>query len=129
MRPRSWNATPSASYSSASQPTPTPSSKRPPLKWSSVATSRAQSSGCRSGTSATAEPTRSVVVCKASAWHVNNGSNSAGRSPTGSLGDSAEPGSGGYGYSESKWRKNTMCSGTHTEWKPSASAAWAKSRA
>ena len=100
MRPRSANGTPRAAYSSASQPTPTPSSKRPPLKWSRVLTSRAHSSGWRNGSRATAVPTRSVVVCSASAWHVRSGSNSAGRWPTGSCGDDVEPGSGGYGYTD-----------------------------
>ena len=64
-------------------------------------------------------------MCRASAWHVSSGSNSAGCLPTASFGVASEPGSGGYGYSDSYSSKNTRCSGTQTEWNPSASAAWA----
>ena len=90
------------------------------MKWSSDVTSRAHINGWRSGTRATAVPTRSVVVAAAIAWQVNSGSYSPGRWPAGSAGASVEPGDGGYGYTESYCSKNTTCSGTQIEWNPSA---------
>ena len=98
------------------------------MKWSSDVTSRAHISGWRSGTRATAVPTRSVVVAAAIAWQVNSGSYSPGRWPAGSAGASVEPGDGGYGYIDSYCSKNTTCSGTQIEWNPRPSAAWATSR-
>ena len=71
------------------------------MKWSSAVTSRAHTSGWRNGTSATAVPTRNVVVAAAIAMQVNSGSNRPGRSPAGSAGAAAEPGDGGYGYTDS----------------------------
>ena len=47
--PRSWNGTPMASNSSFSQPTPMPSSMRPAERWSSVASSFANTTGLRCG--------------------------------------------------------------------------------
>ena len=47
--PRSLNGMPMASNSSSNQPTPTPSSTRPPESWSRVATSLARVTGLRCG--------------------------------------------------------------------------------
>ena len=51
--PRSWNGTPRAANSSASQPTPTPSVTRPPDRWSSVAISFAVTTTLRCGSTST----------------------------------------------------------------------------
>ena len=54
-----------ASNSSSSQPTPMPSSTRPPESWSRVATSLARVTGLRCGRIRMPVPSRMVVVAAA----------------------------------------------------------------
>ena len=63
--PRRSNGTPTASNSSFSQPTPMPSSMRPPLRKSMVATCLASTSGLRCGRISTPVMNLSRVVAAA----------------------------------------------------------------
>jgi hypothetical protein len=63
--PRSSNGTLSAANSSASQPAPTPSTMRPPERWSSVANSFAVITGLRCGTMRMPVANLMRVVCAA----------------------------------------------------------------
>src|ERR671937_626309 len=56
IAPRRSNGMPSAAYSRSDSPTPTPSTKRPPLNRSMLAATRAVSSGLRYGRIATVVP-------------------------------------------------------------------------
>ena len=56
---------PTAAMASQNAPAPSPSSTRPPLRMSRLATLRASTTGGRSGRFATFGATRTVVVCAA----------------------------------------------------------------
>ena len=77
--PRSLNGTPRAANSSASQPTPIPSTTRPLDRWSSVAISLAVMTTLRCGSTST--PVASLILSVLAAAHVNQISGS-GRSNT-----------------------------------------------
>ena len=66
-RPRRAKSSPSASYSSRCQPTPTPRSTRPSDSWSRVATCLASSAAGRSGAMSTPVARRSRSVTAATA--------------------------------------------------------------
>ncbi len=94
--PRSPNGTFNAVNSSASQPAPTPSTMRPPDRWSSVANSFAVITGLRCGT--IKMPVASLMRVVFAATHVSQISGS-GRSNS-----SAPPAIlplGSYGYFDS----------------------------
>ncbi len=63
--PRSAKGTPMASNSSFSQPTPIPSSRRPPESWSSVAVSLASTTGLRWGRTRMPVASRMALVAAA----------------------------------------------------------------
>ena len=64
---------PAWSYSSRSQPEPSPSSKRPLESTSMVAASLASTTGWRKSLEKTSEPTRSRVVASAAAVSAGTG--------------------------------------------------------
>ena len=107
---RRSQGTPSAVNSSASQPTPTPKSKRPPDSLSRLATSLAVTSGLRSGTRQMPVPSRRVLVCAAAYVSAANGS----RKSICIVGMGILP-SMEYGYFELYRSSSTTCSGAHSE--------------
>ena len=120
--PRRSQGTPRAAYSSCDHPTPTPSRKRPAVNWSTVATSLAVMSGLRSPSSRIDVPSLSDVVERPAAVSAANGSKRPGSRPSSSLPLSL------YGYRDSYESKNTMCSGTQSDSKPTSSTLAANSR-
>jgi hypothetical protein len=81
--PRSANGTPMASNSSSSQPTPMPSSMRPPDRWSRVASSLARTTGLRCGTMRMPVARRIVEVAEATQLSQIRGSGMSTSSPPG----------------------------------------------
>ena len=112
------NAVPWCSISSAFQPAPMPSSKRPPESRSRLAAAFAVVSGSRSVSRQMPVPTRSVFVAAAAAVSATKGS----RVFQYSLGRSGPPGQG-LRRLAGMW----VCSGTNSDSKPRASASRASS--
>ena len=114
--PRCSHGTPSASNSSRSQPTPRPSSTRPPESWSSVASSFASTSGLRWGTMRMQVPSRMVGAAAAAKASQISGSGMGVSLVAGIL-----P-SGVYGYLEAMVDGRMTCSPPQSDSKPAASA-------
>ena len=119
---RRSNGTPSAANSSAIQPTPMPSAKRPPDSRSRLAACFARISGLCSGTRQMPVASRIERVTDAAKLSATNGSSQSIVAGSEKLPLSA------YGYRESWWSNSTTCSPIHSVAKPAASAARAVSQ-
>jgi hypothetical protein len=122
-RPRlAKSAAPSTANSSASHPTPAPSTMRPPENWSSVISMRASRTGLRYGMISTAVPILTRFVAPTSTPMVAIGSSSGSDSGAGKLPVWL------YGYLEANETGNATWSASHTESKPTCSAKRARVR-
>ena len=77
--PGDGNGSPIASYSGSYHPAPIPTSRRPPLMRSMVASALASTVAGRSASQTTSVPSRGRLTVRASAASVTSGSNAAWR--------------------------------------------------
>src|SRR5690606_10160544 len=114
---RRSNGMPTASNSSRSQPTPTPSSTRPPDSESRSVTTLAVYTGLRCGTRQMPVPSRTRSVTPARNVSALSGSSMPASGPVGN-----RP-SGAYGYDDAYSSNSTTCSGSQIDSKPRSSAS------
>jgi hypothetical protein len=117
-----------AANSSGIQPEPTPTLSRPPVRWSTVASSAARTPGARYGVSMMLMPIRSFVVFAASQESSGKPWNHSPREDTGRAGGKSVIMPNGYW---SSWRSEasgtTIRSSVQTESNSSSSASLVRS--